>query len=637
MGRKKVAAAMRARAGWWAAALLLSAALVATLLGGGRAGLAIAASDGSAWLWSRSAGEVDRVNPDNGKVEQRRQVTDARGHRVQVTQNDRYLLIHDLDTGRVSSLNLNGLGFSGRLDIGTRGDPHLAMGGAAAALIERTSGAVRALDPSTLRPVGPVLQLPGPLVGGEFDDAGLLWVAVPGQGTAVALKVTASGATIVHTAGVSDPGHDLAVTVLDHGALVVDRPGRALVVATGDTARRVPVSVPLDGAMVPDRTHGALAAVTVPAAGSVVTLGDVRKGGPVRSFPLSDPVQEPAVPFAGKVYLPVRNTGQVRVFDTTGRQTGVLNMPSGRGDLEVQVREGNLFVNAPGSTDALVVGDDGVARTIGKYPGGSGHGGDGPDTPGGGESSPPQVPVPPADPVFPNPFDPGQPRRTPELPWPTKPTKPGKPAPTEPTEPSPTPAGPSGPAPSLPLPSRGPSAPSSPSSPSSPSTGTNPSTGTTPSAPSTSTRPSSKPTTSKPSSKPTTSKPSSKPTTSKPKPKPTPTQTKNPYTPQQVCNASAGGNYKIQRSTPFSGGRIYQLYSATTKNNCAVTMKTTNIGKGTSVWVRLQAQSGGKVASDSGTFKYYAGPVFVHAPGICVRYSGGASGASASAGWANCG
>ncbi|GAA0250448.1 hypothetical protein GCM10009527_053510 [Actinomadura nitritigenes] len=624
MGRKKVAAAMRARAGWWAAAVLLSAALLATLLGGGRAGLAIAASDGSAWLWSRSAGEVDRVNPDSGKVEQRRQVTDARGHRVQVTQNDRYLLIHDLDTGRVSSLNLNGLGFSGRLDIGTRGDPHLAMGGDAAALIERTSGAVRALDPSTLRPVGPVLQLPGPLVGGEFDDTGLLWVAAPGQGTAVALKVTAKGATVVHTVGVSDPGHDLAVTVLDHGALVVDRGGRALVVATGDAARRVPVSVPLDGAMVPDRTHGALAAVTVPAAGSVVTLGDVRKGGPVRSFPLSDPVQEPAVPFAGKVYLPVRNTGQVRVFEPSGRQTGVLNMPSGRGDLEVQVREGNLFVNAPGSTDALVVGDDGVARTIGKYPGGRGHGGNGPDTPGGGENSPPQVPVPPADPVFPNPFDPNPPRQTPEGPWPTR--QPGNPAPTGPTEPSPSPATPSGPAPSVPLPTRHPST--------SPTAGTNPSTGTNPSSRPTTSKPSSKPTTSTPSSKPTTSKPSSKPTTSKPKPKPT--QTRNPYTPQQVCNASAGGNYQIQRSTSFAGGRIYQLYSATTKNNCAVTMKTTNIGKGTSVWVRLQSQTG-KVASDSGTFKYYAGPVFVHAPGICVRYSGGASGASASSGWANCG
>jgi hypothetical protein len=93
----------------------------------------------------------------------------------------------------------------------------------------------------------------------------------------------------------------------------------------------------------------------------------------------------------------------------------------------------------------------------------------------------------------------------------------------------------------------------------------------------------------------------------------------------------------VQRSSSFSGGRVYQLYSASTKRNCAVTMKTTNIGKGTSVWVRLQEQTGGEVASDSGTFKYYAGPVYVHAPGVCVRYSGGASGASTSAGWGNCG
>src|SRR5690349_17813090 len=97
----------RSRVGWWAAAALVTVLLLATMLGGGRVGLAVAATDGSAWLWSRTAGEVDRVNPDSGRVEQRRQVTDARGHRVQVTQNDRFLLIHDLDTGRVSSLDLN--------------------------------------------------------------------------------------------------------------------------------------------------------------------------------------------------------------------------------------------------------------------------------------------------------------------------------------------------------------------------------------------------------------------------------------------------------------------------------------------------------------------------------------------------
>ncbi|TDC49077.1 hypothetical protein E1281_23915 [Actinomadura sp. KC345] len=66
-------------------------------------------------------------------------------------------------------------------------------------------------------------------------------------------------------------------------------------------------------------------------------------------------------------------------------------------------------------------------------------------------------------------------------------------------------------------------------------------------------------------------------------------------------------------------------------------MKTENVGKSTHVWVRLQERSGGEVGNDSGTFKYYAGPVYVNAPGICVRFSGGASGASASSGWGNCG
>ncbi|NDU74191.1 hypothetical protein GWI34_16340 [Actinomadura sp. DSM 109109] len=640
--RIKGAQTVRARGGWWGAAALVTVLLLATLLGGGRVGLAVAASDGSAWLWSRTAGEVDRVNPDSGRVEQRRQVLDARGHRVQVVQNDKFLLIHDLDTGRVSSLDLSGLGFSGRLDIGTRGDPHLAMGASGAALIERTTGAVRAMDPATLRPVGPVLQLPGRVVGGEFDDAGLLWVAVPGQGTVISMKVTAEGPTVERTAEAAPPDHDLAMTVLDQGALVVDRGGRELVVATSEGTRRVTAPVRLTGAMVPERTHGALAAVTVPGAGAVVTVGDVRAGGPVRSFPLTDPVQEPAVPFAGKVYLPVRETGQVRVFEPAGRQTGMLSMPAGRGDMELQVREGNLFVNSPGSTDALVVGGNGVAHKVGKGPGGPGQGGDRPGKPGGGESSPPPVPAPSADPVFPDPIDP---RPLPEESETPPSSKPGTPPPPDRTErPRPTvTAGPRSPAPRQPsrtptvapttrVPTRTASPTATPTTPRPRPTTPKPTPQPTPTWPKpTPTGP--KPTPTKPKPTPTPTKPKPTPT----KPKPTPTQTSNPYTAAQVCNATAGGNYKVQRSSTFKGGRIYQLYSASTKKNCAVTMKTADIGKGTNVWVRLQSQKGGKVASDNGTFKYYAGPVFLLAPGDCVRYSGGASGASASAGWANCG
>ncbi|WP_433462074.1 hypothetical protein [Spirillospora sp. CA-128828] len=628
--RAKTAVSARARVGGWATAALITLALLATLLGGGRAGHATVAADGSAWLWSRTTGEVGRVNPDNGRVERTRNVPGSRGHRVQVTQNDQNLLIHDLETGRVSSLNLSGLGFSGQADVGTRDDPHLAMGNGVAAVVERTSGQVRALDPATLRPTGPVLQLPGPLTGGEFDGAGLLWTAVPRQGTVTAVKVTAEGAAVAQTVEVAEPDRDLALTVLDEGALVVDRGGRDLVAAIGGGTRRITAPVPLAGALVPERTHGGLAAITVPAAGAVVTLDDVRKGGPIHSFPLRDPVQEPAVPFAGKVYVPVRETGQVRVYAPTGEQTGVLNMPSGRGDLELQVREGNLFVNAPGSADAQVIGADGRVRTVGKYPDGKGRGGDKPVAPGAG-NGPPPVSAPPADPIFPDPPDlldpPGK-----------RPTETGTPepprteAPGRPESPKPSPGRPPAPSPSLtfPRPTSRPTtgAPTSHAPTTKPPTTKPPWTRPPTTRPPTTRPPTTRPPTTKP---PSTKPPSTKPPTTKP-------PASNPYTAVQVCNAGGSGSgYKVQRSSSFSGGRIYQLYSATTKNNCAVTMKTADIGKGTNVWVRLQSQKGGKVASDNGTFKYYAGPVYVHAPGDCVRYSGGASGASASAGWANCG
>jgi hypothetical protein len=149
-------------------------------------------------------------------------------------------------------------------------------------------------------------------------------MAVPRQGTISAVKVTTQGAAVVRTAEVTDPWHELALTVLDRSALVVDRGGRDLVVATDGGTRRFAAPVPPAEALVPERTHGTLAAVTLPAAGAVLTLGDVPTTGPIRSFPLRDPVQEPVVPFSGRVYVPVRGAGQVRAFAPSERQTGVL-------------------------------------------------------------------------------------------------------------------------------------------------------------------------------------------------------------------------------------------------------------------------------------------------------------------------
>jgi hypothetical protein len=104
----------------------------------------------------------------------------------------------------------------------------------------------------------------------------------------------------------------------------------------------------------------------------------------------------------------------------------------------------------------------------------------------------------------------------------------------------------------------------------------------------------------------------------------------NKYTPKAACNAGKGGGFYVQRSVAASGGTAYLLYNGT--YNCAVTMKTKNVGKPSPVSVWIQKQGGSRVA-DGGSFAWYAGPVYVAAKGACVRFGGN----GAAAPYGNCG
>ncbi|GAA0552241.1 hypothetical protein GCM10009546_12890 [Actinomadura livida] len=106
----------------------------------------------------------------------------------------------------------------------------------------------------------------------------------------------------------------------------------------------------------------------------------------------------------------------------------------------------------------------------------------------------------------------------------------------------------------------------------------------------------------------------------------------NKFSPQQVCNSGGhGGGYYVQRSLSVSGGTAYLLYNSSTYN-CAVMMKTQNVGEASpaSVWIQ---KKGGSTIADSGQFTWYAGPVYVKAPGTCVRFGGNGR----SAPYGNCG
>ncbi|MFF0307940.1 serine/threonine protein kinase [Streptosporangium sp. NPDC004379] len=126
--------------------------------------------------------------------------------------------------------------------------------------------------------------------------------------------------------------------------------------------------------------------------------------------------------------------------------------------------------------------------------------------------------------------------------------------------------------------------------------------------------------------------PTSRPSTSAPeRPTPPPTRT-NPYSPEKVC----GAGFYVQRSVPFAGGTAYQLYNSSNGLNCAVTMKTANVGVASPVWATLEVQNG-ESKTDRGSYEFYAGPVILSGKGKCVRVSGGSSTGDTSSGWANCG
>ncbi|WP_285700501.1 fibronectin type III domain-containing protein [Actinomadura sp. NBRC 104412] len=395
---------------------MLALALLATVFGVGALGRTATVFDGSGWLWSSEKAQVSRVNAQTGEVDLRQPVPDSRGHRVTVTQNDRYLILHDLDTGRVTSVDLTSLGFSGRLDVGTRGSFHIALNDKDAFLIDRAKGEIRKLDPATLQPAAHGLRLPGPLVGGEFDRKGELWVASPGQGTAIGVRLTGDVPKVTHTVPVARPGGDLAFTVLDRGALAADRKGARLVVVDGENTREITSPVTLTDAIAPDRTEGSLAAVTVPPARAVVTIDNVLSGGDKAQKTLvHSQVPSPAVPFSGRLYVPDSEGRRVRVYKPGGPQVSVITIPGagsrGGAGLELRIHDTNLFINDPSGPNAAAVTPEHQVRIVDKT--------EGPSTIGGEENRDPDpsddrgAPSPPPQSSGPAPETPSTPSTSP--------------------------------------------------------------------------------------------------------------------------------------------------------------------------------------------------------------------------------
>jgi predicted RNA-binding protein with TRAM domain len=398
--------------------LSLAGGLGFTVLGLGAADQAVASFDAASWVWSRAKGEAARINGVTAKVDTRVQLTGARGHQLEVSQTDRFVILRDVATGNIGTLDLATLREFWNTNASNPGfGVRVALHENTAFVIDTVQGKVQQIDPGSLSPLGEALRFPQGITGGAFDGKGRLWIAAPSEGTVTAIAPAAlpsgepvggnapsatGGPQIVRTEPVAPQSHDLTLSALQDGVAVLNRTTNELRSLHDGQSAQPAVTLPLagPGSLAP-RTDGGSIPVTVADARRVYVVDGNRVTADF-AVPGNGSRLQPAVAWEGYFYVADEATGSVHVFDSAGQPRKDIGFSRAGGQLELEVREGYLFINAPGSSTARVVDDEHRVRTVDKYADDV-LGGDPPDTP-------PAPPPPPPKPRKPAVSKPGAPR-----------------------------------------------------------------------------------------------------------------------------------------------------------------------------------------------------------------------------------
>src|SRR5699024_5367616 len=244
---------------------------------------------------------IVQINPATGQAE-RRLVVGGPGSELDVAQRDGHLVVTDLATGTVTSIDLTSL-----IASGTRGldgeDTKVLLGGGMVVVVDRSPGTVRAVDPLTLADLGRPYR-PDDLADAVIDDNGEVWL-VTTRGQLRSLTFDPRGGTWSGGTGrpVDGAGAQTRLTPHPQGVTLFAPDGR-VVPQTGrgpDTAVSVPA---LEGSVAPaPRSPGDLVPAAVPEAGLVVLLAD----DTARTVAVSEiGCARPGAPqvFNGLVYVP---------------------------------------------------------------------------------------------------------------------------------------------------------------------------------------------------------------------------------------------------------------------------------------------------------------------------------------------
>lgn len=194
----------RTRAVGWVSVVACAALLAGfVVLGGGAAGARVSISDLGAWLSSSKAHSVVHVNGSTGQVDGRVDIPGDGEGLLQVGVDGETVLVLDEQTGVVSRIDTAQLTVPQSRAYASKG-MSLEVGAGRAWLVDPAGGTVQPIDPASLAPLSPPIDLGShPLGPSGVDASGTLWVALPALGQVIAVKDNVPAAPVK----VAEPGH----------------------------------------------------------------------------------------------------------------------------------------------------------------------------------------------------------------------------------------------------------------------------------------------------------------------------------------------------------------------------------------------------------------------------------------------
>jgi hypothetical protein len=397
-------------AGLGLAGVLAVGVVVVVGAGHGASTQSVRLLSGTAWLASRTVGQLTLLDGSTAEVAAQVQVAPA-GNVVDAVQDGHTGYGVDRTAGTIR--RVDGATFElgpAQSPIPDAGAGLIAFAGPSSLYaVDTVRGALAAVDPETgVRQGDPVSLATRPTTGGTaIDDAGRLWLIDNATGDLTRV----AGHDSVTFRAIAARGNNV-ITIANDQPVIVNTDTRTATIVSPAGTTRGTFNLDLrsgDGVQVAGSPHANR--LYLVAARGLLTMCDLDVRTCATSIPLtSGSTFGTPVEAGNRLFVPDYTTGQVWIINLADRgvvKTGVLTPPA---PFQLITRDGVVFFNDPETERAGVIHLDGTVAKAAKYD--PRNPGKGLDTPPADTSAPPLPPTPSQTPPPPDQPPPSQPPPT---------------------------------------------------------------------------------------------------------------------------------------------------------------------------------------------------------------------------------